>query len=67
MSAMIVRLKELYPQTIMIAIGFSMGGNIMLKYLGERKEHQSDFIGVMSACQGYDIIRYVTELTYTAS
>ncbi len=51
---MVDELKKLYPLSKMIALGFSMGANIVLKYLTEKKERQADFLAAMSCCQGYD-------------
>jgi len=42
-----------YPTTKIVCIGFSMGGNIVTKYLGERKSMPQIIAGI-SACQGYD-------------
>jgi len=39
----------------MIGIGFSLGGHILLKYLGESKENQDKFYFAASFCQGYDL------------
>lgn len=33
------QIKNRYPDAPMVGIGFSMGGNILLKYAGETKEH----------------------------
>ena len=38
-----------------IAVGFSLGANILLKYLGERPERQAYFLCAQSWCQGYDV------------
>ena len=38
-----------------VAIGFSLGGNILMKYLGEKPERQKHFHVAASICQGYDI------------
>jgi len=45
-----------YPASKFIAVGFSMGANIVVKYLGEHEETQSRFIGAVSCCQGYNIV-----------
>jgi len=45
-----------YPDSKFIAVGFSMGANIVVKYLGEHEETQSQFIGAISCCQGYNIV-----------
>jgi abhydrolase domain-containing protein 2 len=39
-----------YPTTKIVCIGFSMGGNIVTKYLGERKSMPQIIAGI-SACQ----------------
>lgn len=49
-----LELQRLYPGTKMFAVGFSMGANIVLKYLGESRENQSRFLCGLSICQGYD-------------
>ncbi|VDI35558.1 abhydrolase domain-containing protein 2 [Mytilus galloprovincialis] len=48
-------IEKLYPDSQFLAVGFSMGGNIVTKYLGEDNSHQHKFICGMSICQGYDI------------
>ena len=62
-----------YPTTKIICIGFSMGGNIVTKYLGERPSIPQIIAGI-SACQvifavSYDIparirdnIRHLTKV-----
>ena len=49
-----------YPDNKFIAVGFSMGGNIVVKYLGEHEHVQSRFIGAISCCQGYDLVESVS-------
>ena len=46
-----------YPNTKLLGVGFSLGGNILVKYLGENPEHQRNFICAISLCQGYDILK----------
>ena len=55
LSAMMCYLREKYPHMKYIGVGFSLGGNILLKYLGERPERQAYFLCAQSWCQGYDI------------
>ena len=43
-----------YPDTKLVAVGFSMGGNVVCKYLGEDERNQQHFICAISCCQGYD-------------
>lgn len=52
---MVDHILQLYPDTQLLAVGFSMGGNIVTKYLGEDESHQQKFLCGMSICQGYDI------------
>ena len=54
LSAMMCYLREKYPHMKYIGVGFSLGGNILLKYLGERPERQAYFLCAQSWCQGYD-------------
>ena len=46
-----------YPYTHLVGVGFSLGGNILVKYLGENPKHQKNFVAAMSVCQGYDIMK----------
>ncbi|KAL4238314.1 Monoacylglycerol lipase abhd2 [Mactra antiquata] len=52
---MIDHLLQQYPETKILAAGFSMGGNIVTKYLGESIENQDKVLCGMSVCQGYEI------------
>lgn len=61
-STMIDRVLEIYPDTSCIAVGFSMGGNIITKYLGESKENQAKVLCGVSCGQGYDVEKAVTYL-----
>jgi abhydrolase domain-containing protein 2 len=56
-SEMIDRVHEINPDTICIAVGFSMGGNIITKYLGESQENQEKVMCGISCGQGYDAER----------
>ncbi|KAK6621654.1 Abhydrolase domain-containing protein 2 [Polyplax serrata] len=53
---MLVDLTRKYPQSKIIAVGFSLGGNIVTKYLGEDREHPKNLISGVSVCQGYNAI-----------
>jgi len=46
----------------LIGVGFSMGANILIKYLGEEPSRQDYFECGISVCQGYDILRAKTLL-----
>ena len=41
-----------YPNSFLLSVGISMGGNVVTKYLGESKKHQKLFLGGLSICQG---------------
>ncbi|RLA00860.1 MAG: hydrolase [Gammaproteobacteria bacterium] len=41
-------LKEQYPKSKILAAGFSLGGNVLLKYLGERQQSLIDCAAVVS-------------------
>jgi len=56
---MVEHLKGMYPHTKIIAVGFSMGGNIVTKYLGEQPAHQQDILCGIAVCQGYEINQWV--------
>jgi len=54
-DCMVVDLLKRYPSTKIVCLGFSMGGNLVTKYLGERR-HNSQIVAGISACQGYDAL-----------
>ena len=57
---MLRNLIERHPDTKIICIGFSMGGNIVTKYLGEKRDNRSKrIIGAISVCQGYCALGFV--------
>ena len=73
LAAMMDFLVQAYPCVKFIGVGFSMGGNILLRYLGEQPHRQRHFLGAQSWCQGYDAGRcfrskdsfgYSTQLFY---
>ncbi|XP_076438565.1 monoacylglycerol lipase ABHD2-like [Babylonia areolata] len=47
--------EAMLPQCSIIMVGLSMGANIVLKYLGERRQHQRNVCCAFSICQGYNI------------
>jgi predicted alpha/beta-fold hydrolase len=54
-QAMVSSLVKKHPNTHVIAVGFSLGGNLITKYLGEKNVVKpSNIIGGISICQGYD-------------
>ncbi|KAI8427599.1 hypothetical protein MSG28_002092 [Choristoneura fumiferana] len=56
---MIDNLTERYPNSKLILVGFSLGGNLITKYLGEERKRPSNIIGGISICQGYNAIEKV--------
>lgn len=54
---MITNLQEKYPKTKIVAVGFSLGGNIVTKYMGEHANKMpNNIIGGISICQGYNAV-----------
>ncbi len=48
-------LVKRYPGTKIICLGFSMGGNIVTKYLGQKERTRpANVVAGISVCQGYD-------------
>ncbi|XP_067939085.1 monoacylglycerol lipase ABHD2-like [Watersipora subatra] len=56
-SAMVRSVTQKHPNSKLIAVGFSLGANIVCKYFGENPSNQRDFICAVSLCQGYDFNR----------
>lgn len=53
-AAMIKDLVRRFPATKVISVGFSMGGNLITKYLGEPRVKPKNVVAGLSVCQGYD-------------
>ena len=56
---MVSHIKREFPQTLMAVVGFSLGGNIVCKFLGERHSNQERVLCCVSVCQGYSVLRSV--------
>uniref|UniRef100_A0A3B4EDZ5 Monoacylglycerol lipase ABHD2 n=1 Tax=Pygocentrus nattereri TaxID=42514 RepID=A0A3B4EDZ5_PYGNA len=56
-SAMVSYIKRAFPQTRLIVVGFSLGGNIVCKFLGENQANQEKVLCCVSVCQGYSALR----------
>jgi len=54
---MVEHLHQKYRQTRIVAVGFSLGGNLVTKYMGEdQKTKPTCVIGGISICQGYNAV-----------
>jgi len=54
---MLQNLLGRHPGTQMVCVGFSLGGNIVTKYLGETdRVRPAEIIGGVSICQGYNAL-----------
>lgn len=59
---MLQNLVEKHPNTKIVCIGYSLGGNLVTKYLAERGSNKMpNIIGGISICQGYNAIEWVKE------
>uniref|UniRef100_A0A2P2I268 Abhydrolase domain-containing protein 2-like n=1 Tax=Hirondellea gigas TaxID=1518452 RepID=A0A2P2I268_9CRUS len=59
---MLNRYAESNPRSKLLLVGFSMGANIVTKYLGEYKPRPENILGAVSICQGYHAQQTVTAL-----
>nr|XP_020478233.1 monoacylglycerol lipase ABHD2-B-like [Monopterus albus] len=55
-AAMVNYIKQACPQTLLVVVGFSLGGNIVCKYLGENCQNQDRVLCCISVCQGYSAL-----------
>jgi len=53
-AAMIKDVVRRFPATSIVCVGFSMGGNLVTKYLGEPRVKPVNVVSGISVCQGYD-------------
>lgn len=58
-AAMVGYIKRAFPQTLLVVVGFSLGGNIVCKFLGENRSNQDRVLCCVSVCQGYSALRLV--------
>ncbi|BET02426.1 alpha/beta hydrolase fold [Nesidiocoris tenuis] len=57
LRAVVKHVSKRYPSTKVILLGYSLGGNLITKYLGEEGENVAKNIaGGVSVCQGYDVL-----------
>ncbi|XP_078283639.1 monoacylglycerol lipase ABHD2-like isoform X2 [Rhinoraja longicauda] len=58
-GAMVNSIKKAFPQTQLVVVGFSLGGNIVCKFLGEDQVNQENVLCCISVCQGYSALRKI--------
>ncbi|XP_023128396.2 monoacylglycerol lipase ABHD2 [Amphiprion ocellaris] len=56
-AAMVGYVKRAHPQTLLVVVGFSLGGNVVCKFLGENRLNQERVLCCISVCQGYSALR----------
>ncbi|XP_061629355.1 monoacylglycerol lipase ABHD2-like isoform X1 [Phyllopteryx taeniolatus] len=56
-AAMVSYVKQVLPRTLLVVVGFSLGGNIVCKFLGENPSNQERVLCCVSVCQGYSALR----------
>nr|XP_040018091.1 monoacylglycerol lipase ABHD2-like [Gasterosteus aculeatus aculeatus] len=56
-AAMVGHIKQAFPQTLLVVVGFSLGGNIACKFLGESPSNQDRVLCCVTVCQGYSALR----------
>jgi predicted alpha/beta-fold hydrolase len=56
LSAAVAEMARLHPESPIAVAGFSIGGNVLLKYLGERQlDKPAALIGAIAACPPIDL------------
>ncbi|KAM9815821.1 monoacylglycerol lipase ABHD2-like [Syngnathus typhle] len=56
-AAMVSYVKQALPGTLLVVVGFSLGGNIVCKFLGENPANQERVLCCVSVCQAYSALR----------
>ena len=56
---MVLEMQRRYPESKAVAVGFCLGANTVMKYLGETDKNKHNIVAAVSLCQGYDVERYV--------
>lgn len=60
-AAMVNYVRRVFPQTLLVVVGFSLGGNVVCKFLGEKTANQERVLCCVSVCQGYSALRWENE------
>lgn len=55
---MVSYVRRVFPQTLLVVVGFSLGGNVVCKFLGEKTANQERVLCCVSVCQGYSALRW---------
>lgn len=58
---MVSYVRRVFPQTLLVVVGFSLGGNVVCKFLGEKTANQERVLCCVSVCQGYSALRWENE------
>eukprot|EP00951_Prasinocladus_malaysianus_P048772 scaffold662306_cov60-Prasinocladus_malaysianus.AAC.1 len=54
MAAVISHIQQRYPGAYIVGVGFSLGSNLLLRYLGVEREN-SGLLAAVSVANGYDL------------
>ena len=54
LAAVFDDLLSRHPSSQWVLVGFSLGANIGVRFIGERVHWRSHFLCAVSVCQGYD-------------
>lgn len=55
-AEVLAHIRRAWPAAPMVAIGFSMGSNVLVKHIGEAEPGESPLLAGVSVCNGYDIV-----------
>ena len=58
--------KQCYPQSELLAAGWSLGANILVRYLGEEGA-ESPISAAVSMCNPFDLVSLVSETGFSGS
>ena len=54
-------MQEEYPNSMLMAVGWSLGANILVTYLGEEKAN-TPLVAAASLCNPFDLVRLWTSV-----
>lgn len=67
MSGVVSHIGRAYPKAPLILVGFSVGSNAVVKYLGENQNCKQNIICGVSVCNGIDLVQLTKTFTPTAN